>query len=172
MQAKAPVRPLVTGVATVELFAIALWAGGLTALGAIVAPTVFGMVPAPTAADAMTLVFRRFDRVAMTCAAVALVAEAALAARGGRIGRVDVVRSVVVVLAAALAIGQGAFLSPAIEAFHRGGAIRGLGEAGMELHRTHKLAEAAGKGQLVLLLAALVLVVRKVAAAAAPPPEG
>ncbi len=149
--------------ASTALLAIAVWLGGLLALGAVAAPIVFAVAPFPQNADAMTLVFRRFDRIAMVCAAVALVAEAVLGSRGGRPGRLDVVRMGIVVLAAALAIGQGAWLSPAIEALHRGGAIRGLGPAGMELERTHKLAEAAGKGQVLLLLGALVLVVRKAA---------
>jgi hypothetical protein len=169
MQSNAPSRALVTAVVTFELLAFAFWAGGLTALGAIVAPTVFGVVPMPTSADAMTLVFRRFDRVAMACAAVALVAESALAARGGRARTIDVVRGAVVVLAASLAIGEAVWLSPAIEALHRGGAVRGLGPAGLALERTHKLAEAAGKGQLLLLLAAFVLAVRRVARPGAPP---
>ena len=36
-------------VATIYVLAIAAWAGGLVVLGAIVAPTVFRIVPAPTA---------------------------------------------------------------------------------------------------------------------------
>ena len=47
-------RWLLVGVASVYLVAVAAWAGGLVVLGAIVAPTVFGVVPAPTSADART----------------------------------------------------------------------------------------------------------------------
>lgn len=157
--------PVLVAVTGFEIVAVALWMGGLVALGAIAAPAVFGTIPMPGAADAMTLVFRRFDKVAMTCAAVALVAESALGARGGPIGRVDVFRGASVVLAAALAIGQGVWLSPAIDALHRGGAVRGLGDDGMALERTHRLAESAGKGQLVLLLVVLVLIAVKIARA-------
>src|SRR5690606_11640644 len=130
----------------------------------IVAPTVFRNVPAPASADAMTLVFRRFDRVAMGAAAIALVCEGALAARGGRVSRLDLVRGLAVVLAGALAIAVGAHLSPTIEALHRGGAVRGLDEAGLALEQTHRLAEAAGKGQVALLFVALVLLLAKVGA--------
>ena len=147
-------------VAVVYLVAIALWAGGLTVLGAIVAPTVFGIVPAPTSADAMTVVFGRFDRVAMACAAVALVAEGMLARAGqGKPSRVDALRAAALVASGGLAIAVGAWLSPAITALHRAGAVRGLGPEGTELERLHGLAEFAGKGQLVLLLVVLALVV-------------
>ena len=46
--------------------AVAVWLGGLLVLGAIAAPLVFANVSFPQSADAMTLVFRRFDTVAMT----------------------------------------------------------------------------------------------------------
>jgi hypothetical protein len=150
---------------------ISIWAGGLVALGAIAAPTVFGIVPAPTSADAMTAVFIRFDRVAMACAAITLVAEALHLAsavgghRGSPVARLsssDVVRLGTAVLASALAVGEGAWLSPSIAELHRGGAIRGLGEAGLALERTHRLAEAAGKGQLALLFLTLLLTVWRV----------
>ena len=55
--------------------ALASGCGGFATLGAVVAPLVFGIVPAPASADAMTAVFRRFDSVAIVCAVVVLVAE-------------------------------------------------------------------------------------------------
>ena len=63
------------------LAAVAVWVGGMLALGAIVAPVVFGMVAAPMSADAMTVVFRRFDRVALVCVVLLLLSEV------GQIGR-------------------------------------------------------------------------------------
>lgn len=163
MQLKRPV--VLVAAATVYALAIVLWAGGLAVLGAVVAPTVFRIVPAPASADAMTVVFGRFDRIAMTCAAVALVAEATLALGSGKVTRLDLVRGIATAVAGALAIAVGAWLSPGIAALHHGGAVRGLGEAGLELERLHRLAEAAGKGELVLLLAVLVLLLVKVGAA-------
>ena len=120
-----PSRAVVAGIAAIQLLALAVWAGGLLALGAVVAPIVFRVVPAPTSADAMTLVFRRFDVVAIVCAAVALVAEAAFAVRGGKVTRADLARGLCLVGAAALAITIGTWLSPGISELHRGGAIRG-----------------------------------------------
>lgn len=150
-------------VATIYVLAIAAWAGGLVVLGAIVAPTVFRIVPAPSSADAMTVVFRKFDAVAMVSAAIALVAEATLLLKDGKATRLDLLRGAVAVIAGALAIVVGAWLSPGISELHRNGAVRGLNEAGIELERLHKLAEAAGKGQLFLLLVVLVLLLAKIA---------
>jgi hypothetical protein len=139
------------------ILAGALWAGGLATLGAVVAPMVFREVPAPFAADAMTLVFRRFDRVALACAAALFAAEGARAAAGGNRGAPEAVRLACVTAATAAATWQGLVLSPRIEALHRAGAIRGVGAAGETLEATHRLAEAAAKGQLLFVVAALVL---------------
>jgi hypothetical protein len=158
---RTPQRVVVTSIAVVQLLALGLWASGLFTLGAVVAPIVFRVVPAPSSADAMTLVFRRFDGIAITCAAVALVAEAALAWRGGRIARADVVRGMCLVLATGLAMTIGAWLSPAIADLHRAGAVRGLGDAGLALARMHRLAERLAKGELLLLVAVFVLTVAK-----------
>lgn len=154
-------RAVVTTVAVVQLLAVALWASGLITLGAVVAPIVFRVVAAPGSADAMTLVFGRFDAIAITCAAVALVAEAAFAVRGGRVTRADVVRGATLVIAAGLTVTVGAWLSPGIADLHRSGAVRGLGEGGLALERLHRLAETLGKAQLLLLLAVFILSVAK-----------
>jgi uncharacterized membrane protein len=156
-------KNLRVAVCAIYVLAIAAWAGGLVVLGAIVAPTVFHTVPAPSSGDAMTIVFRRFDAVALTSAAVALVAEATLFLRDGKPTRVDIARGAALVLAGVFAIVVGAWLSPGIAELHRSGAVRGLHEAGIELERLHRLAEAAGKGELVLLLVVLVLLLSKLA---------
>lgn len=156
-------RSLVTAIATVQLLAIALWAGGLLALGAVVAPIVFRVVPAPSSADAMTLVFRRFDAVAIACAAITLVAEAGLVLRGGKVTRLDLARSACLVVATGLAITIGAWLSPGIAELHRGGAIRGLGDAGLALERLHHLAETLAKTEVLSIAIAFVLAVNKAA---------
>jgi uncharacterized membrane protein len=152
------VRPRsVTAALAVYFFALSLWMGGLLVLGAIVAPTVFHIVPAPSSADAMTIVFRKFDAVAISCALVCLFAEAVLAWRGGKGTRQDVARSLSVALASACAITVGAWLSPAIQALHRSGAIRNFGADGLELERLHRIAESMAKIELALLAAVLVL---------------
>jgi hypothetical protein len=147
-------------IVSVYLVALTLWLGGLVVLGAIVAPTVFRIVPAPTSADAMTVVFRRFDVIAMGAAAGALVSEVLLARGPGSSG-LDRVRGGALVIAAILAIVEAAWLSPAIDALHRAGAIRGFDAPGLALERLHRLAETVAKGELVLLFAVLVLLVRR-----------
>ena len=143
---------------TLALAAIGIWAGGMIALGAIAAPVVFGTVPAPTSADAMTIVFRRFDKLAVACVVIALLVEVSLAAlRDRKITRLDLARGALAVIAAGCAIVGGAFVSPRIEALHRAGAIRGLGELGSELNAVHQLAERLGKAELVIALAIIAL---------------
>ncbi len=158
---------IVRGVSVVALLAIALWLGGLVALGAIAAPVVFSIVSMPAAADAMTVVFRRFDLVAMTCAALTLVSEA-IRALGGRLGRVDIARVAVCAVAAGAAVVEGTQVSPRIAELHAGGVSRGLGAAGMELAHLHGLAELLGKGQVLLLGMAVALHVAALSRSAHP----
>jgi uncharacterized membrane protein len=141
---------------TVALLALGLWIGGMVALGAIAAPVVFGTVPAPASADAMTIVFRRFDKVAIACVVVVLAVEALLALRS-TVTRVDVARGLLAAVGCICAITVGVFVSPRIEALHRGGAIRGLGADGLELESFHRFAERLGTVELAVaaLLVAL-----------------
>jgi hypothetical protein len=135
--------------AVVALLSVTLWLGGLVALGALVAPVVFSRVSMPWSADAMTVIFRRFDMVAMACAA-ALFARVKFA-------RLDHLRAGASVLAAAAAVYEGTDVSPRIADLHASGVVRGMGAAGMELARLHDVAEALGKTEVALLLAVLVL---------------
>lgn len=144
-------RPL----SVLALVSIALWVGGMIVLGAIVAPVVFGMVPSPVSADAMTAVFRRFDKVAVACVVTLLVTEAVQALVRRPLGRLDTARMLLSVVGGALVVWQATAISPKIEALHVAGAIRGLGEAGRQLEATHRLAELGGKLQA---LCAVVLI--------------
>jgi uncharacterized membrane protein len=142
---------------TIALVAAAVWLGGLLALGAIVAPIVFTAIPRPEAADAMTAVFSRFDVVAVVCVAAILATEALRATGKGRIGTADLARMATAAVGAALVLIEALWLTPAIVALHRGGALRGLGAAGLELERLHGLAEACGKAQAGFALALIAL---------------
>jgi hypothetical protein len=139
------------------LVAVALWMGGMVALGAIAAPVVFRVVPAPTSADAMTIVFRRFDMLAMACAAVVLLVEVALAVTTRPILRRDIARAFAALIAGGLAVTTGAFLSPKIAGLHEAGAIRGLGALGEELDRAHRAAVTCGNVTMLLLIVVIVL---------------
>jgi uncharacterized membrane protein len=142
---------------SVALLAAAVWLGGLVALGAVAAPVVFSVTPWPSSADAMTIVFRRFDVLAMACAAIVLATEAVRAVERARYTRLDIVRTVVGGLAAAGAVVEGMVISPRIAALHAAGAIRGVGLGGTEMARLHDMAEACGQAEVVLLVAFIVL---------------
>jgi uncharacterized membrane protein len=143
--------------ATVAVIAAGIWLGGLFVLGAIVAPTVFKIVDAPASANAMTLVFRRFDKVAMVCAGVILACEGWRVAARERLDAIAGGRIAAVVVAAALVVYQGLVLSPRIEALHRAGAVRGSGDLGLQLEAVHKVAETVAKLELPMLLAIIAL---------------
>jgi hypothetical protein len=139
------------GAATVAVVALALWVGGLVALGACAAPIVFSVVPAPLSGDAMGAVFRRFDAIAISCAVVVLGCEAVrIWVRDAPLTTAERARSALAVVAAAAAIYGGVKLSPSIVALHMAGAVRGFGADGAELERLHKLAEAVAKVEVTV----------------------
>jgi hypothetical protein len=153
----------------VALLATAAWLGGLLSLGAIAAPVVFAIVPLPTSADAMTLVFRRFDLVAMACGSVLLAGEAVRVIARVPFERADHLRAGASVLAAAAAVYQGTSVSPRIAALHAGGVIRGARtDAAAELARLHDWARTLGTVELVLLAGVVVLHVVTVSRPAGP----
>ncbi|HEX4512261.1 MAG TPA: DUF4149 domain-containing protein [Polyangiaceae bacterium] len=153
--------PVRLAAVSLAFLATGVWLGGILVLGAIVAPTVFREVPAPTSADAMTIVFTTFDKLAMTCAAIIAVAEVVRFRIDQRaVDKIDVARLAVIALAGALAVVQGTWLSPAIIALHQGGAIRGLGPLGEKLERIHAWSERCGKTECLLLIVLVVLLVR------------
>jgi hypothetical protein len=154
--------------AVVALLAIALWLGGLLVLGAIAAPVVFSVVPMPASADAMTIVFRRFDFVVMGCALVVLAAEAAAFFSGPGPTRADQWRLAACGAAGTLGTFEAFAIAPRIAALHAGGFVRGLGPEGMELSHLHDVAEWCGKTELVLLVVVVVLHVSALSRAAAP----
>jgi hypothetical protein len=155
---------------TLALVAAAVWVGGMLTLGALVAPVVFTMIPAPGAADAMTVVFERFDTVALVCVAVIVASEACRSAAGpwglrlgpgasepGDISRLDLARMAAGGFGAALVLLQALWITPVIAALHREGAIRGAGSEGIELDRIHGYAETCGKAQAIVGLALIAL---------------
>jgi uncharacterized protein DUF4149 len=150
--------------AAFALLAAGVWLGGLLVLGAIVAPVVFREVPAPASADAMTIVFVRFDKLAMLSAAIVAVGEVVHLRTGGAavgVTRLDMARMGVIAAAGALAVVQGMWLSPTIVALHQAGAIRGLGAMGERLERFHAWSETCGKTEALLLVVLVVLLVQR-----------
>lgn len=155
-------------VQAIEALSVALWIGGLVTLGAVVAPVVFGRVPAPYSSDAMTEVFQRFDRIAMTCAVVALTCEVATAKLKRSVELTDFARVAFLVLMSGLAVLEGALLSPEIASLHARGAVRGSGELGIRLETVHVRAEAVSKAEFALGVAFFGLLVAPSTASTVP----
>jgi hypothetical protein len=148
---------LVSHIAT--LLAVALWLGGMLVLGAVVAPVVFSIVPAPASADAMTVVFRHFDALAVSCAAIVLACEVWRLKIATRLSRLEIARGIVLAIAGLLALFEGVVVSPRVEALHRAGAIRGLGDLGQQLEAAHSLAESVSKCEAFGIITFVVLYV-------------
>lgn len=137
--------------AIVAVMALAVWIGGLVALGACAAPIVFKIVPAPYSGEAMGAVFRRFDGIAIACAIVVLGCEAVrIWVREGSATNYERLRGLLAVTAAGAAIYGGVELSPTIVALHAAGAVRGFGENGVKLDHVHDLAEAVAKVEVTV----------------------
>lgn len=150
-------RTLLIVTSIIAFVAVGVWIGGLVTLGAIVAPTVFRMVPAPTSADAMTVVFRKFDSLAMVCAAAVLIVEVARISARVTGGRLSLVRGSCATVGVLAAVYQAISVSPRIAALHDGGAVRGFGPDGLSLDAVHRVATLNGKVQVFAGLAIVVL---------------
>ena len=135
--------------------AVLLYGGGLRA---IVAPTIFRS-GISAAADLMTTIFTRFDRVAVALVIVALIAEGvSVALRGAPMDRLRIARGALVVLFA-LSVGvQSGYLSPTIARMHAEGVRRYEGERGQAFDRVHNWSSRVGKVAVTLAIAATVAV--------------
>ncbi|MBL8608846.1 MAG: DUF4149 domain-containing protein [Myxococcales bacterium] len=142
---------------TAAALAVCLWTLGLLVLGALVAPVIFRGLPANEAADVMTVIFRRFDRVILGCAAVVLACEGAAAYLDRPVPRAGRVRGAVAILLSALGGWHALHVSPGIARLHASGAIRGLGEGGLALEALHRQATTLATAQLVLGIAYVAL---------------
>ncbi len=158
-------------VLVLRVYAVGLWLFGWIVLGAIVAPVQFRMVPSPYAAEAMTTIFRRFDTIALACAAVVWMTDVLLGSGGD--SRVRTAKRSVSAIATIALFVESFVIAPRIDDLFHAGAIRGLGPEGETLNAWHRAAEGAGKLQVLTLLLLLALelyelVVTKAAGAVAP----
>lgn len=150
-----------TGEAVLAL-ALAVWLGGMIALGAFTAPLVFGAdagLPRPQAAALMTSIFRRFDGVVIVLAGITLLMSGLRAWDLGLRRLVSKLRLGVALILVAGGAVSALWVSPKIEAFLHAGVRRGVGPEGASLDRWHHLAEQLGKGEVALAALLLLLLV-------------
>jgi hypothetical protein len=156
------------GLDVVLIVSVLFYSGGLLALGAVVAPLVFRS-GISGAADLMTSIFTRFDKVAIALVLVALATEAvSVVVRGGPMTRLRVARGALVVLFSLGVAVQSGVLSPTIARLHAEGVQRYVGPRGMEFDRIHNWSSRVGKLTVSLAIAAVVAVLLERRTAVSP----
>ena len=142
-------------VLVLRVYAVGLWLFGWVVLGAIVAPIQFRTVPSPYAAEAMTTIFRRFDSLALACAAIVWMTDVLLSSSGE--ARVRTAKRSVSAIATIALLVESFVIAPRIDDLFHAGAIRGLGPEGETLNAWHRAAEGAGKLQVLTLFLLMAL---------------
>ncbi len=148
-----------TGTA-MQTLGLALILGGIFTLGALIAPVMFGTFPREEAGAALTVVFRRFDRVVLICLGLIVVGEVLrLWAHGFSFptGLLASLRYVLMGLVAVSIIISTQVIDPKIEAMHQAGVRPDATEQGLEFNRIHKQSEKLYKGEMVGVLLILLL---------------
>lgn len=141
-------------VVTLYVLGLGLWASGLLIAGAIVAPVVFRVVPAPTSGDAMAIVFQRIDRLALVLAVVLAGCEGTLAVLRPYLRKRDVVRFALLGLMVAGALTETLYFTPQIAALHAAGVLRDASAGGLRMEELHH--GASRIGSCICILAAVL----------------
>lgn len=144
-------------VEVVATLAVALWLGGMLALGAFAAPEVFGQLEREVAGPVMGAIFAKFDRLVLVLVAVLGVCEGIRALLEGVRGKLAIARLVTAVALIGLALTSALWLGPSINELFEQGVRRGVGEAGVEMERLHNLATALAKAAFAFATAWLAL---------------
>ena len=129
----------------VATVAIALWLGGVLALGAFAAPVVFQSLELDTAGAVMGTIFARFDRLVVAVAVIIIASEVVRVACEGARGTIARARLAIAAVLVGLALVSSLWLGPQINKLFEAGVHRGIGAAGMEMDRLHRWASTAGK---------------------------
>lgn len=146
----------------VHLLGLAVWIGGIVALGAIAAPVLFRRLPRPEAGALFGPMLRIFEKVSMGAAILAVAGAAGKAIMGGQnMNAWAVVRFGALGGMVLLLLVANLSLHPAIRRVQDANpGISSLPEedpARAKFQRLHKLSEKIMMGQLWLGLLALLL---------------
>jgi hypothetical protein len=157
------------GVETVATLALALWIGGLVALGAFAAPTIFHALELEVAGTVMGTIFVRFHRMVLVLGVIFGVAEAVRVVLERERGVLRWARLVLGMSLVAVALVSSLWITPGIFELFAAGGRPGAGPEGETLDRLHRLSSALGKVAVVYAAAwiALGVLARR---RAAPPP--
>jgi hypothetical protein len=142
-----------------ETLGLALMIGGMLALGAFVAPAVFGHFPREEAGKVMTLIFRRYDYILLPSVGLIALGEILRTwVHGYSTHIVARVRYVVFIILVVLSLFSILVVNPKIEAYQHAGALRGVGAEGIAFDSLHRKSEALYKSELLLAIILLILV--------------
>ena len=141
----------------VSTLAVALWLGGMLALGAFAAPEVFAQLSREVAGSVMGAIFAKFDRMVLALVGVLLVSEGVRAFVEGVRGKLQLARLGTMLVLVGLALTSALWLGPSINELFEQGVRRGVGDAGMRMDRLHDMATTLGKVAFVFATAWLAL---------------
>jgi hypothetical protein len=140
---------------------LAVMAGGMLALGAFTAPTVFHALPREEAAPLMARIFTRFDGVLQMALGLTLLGELLRRAAGPATwtqGLWAKLRLAALALLTVSLLYATVVVNPQIADMNRAGVRRALNTAqGQQFERTHRLSESLYKLDLLLVFLLLIL---------------
>lgn len=144
----------------VHSLGMAVWVGGIVALGAIAAPTLFRRLPRHDAGALFGPMLRIFEKVSLGAAVLAVTGAAATAYLGGQNANLAVViRYVALFAMCALLFAANTLIHPAIrkvqEANPNVSALPETDPARQRFQMLHKLSERLMMGQLLFGLVVL-----------------
>lgn len=143
-----------------EHLGLAVLIGGMLALGAFVAPTLFHHLPLQQAGQMMTMIFRRYDMVILAGILMLVAGECLrLLVLGLPTFIIARLRLLLVMLLTGIAVFSLWRLHPQLEAYQRQGVTRGIGIAGQQFDRMHRQSETLYKTQMLLAVLVLLFLV-------------
>jgi|SRR5579863_1749057 len=148
------------GIQFIHLLALALWVGGLVAVGMITAPVLFGSLPSRTlAGEVFGEVHHRLERLLLVCAAALVITGAIKYTTWENLTPWNLIRYGVIALMSISILGSAFLLSPRLRLLQSEAVGKSTSaERALEFERLHRLSYRCMwfnliGGLIVLLLA-------------------